>query len=163
MTTTAAMTTTDLCATVSAGLSPSFRCAPAPRAGVLVQTPFLYPDGGVVEVAVIPRAGRFAVTDHGEALGWLGMQSVDGSLMPEQRALVDDVCQTLGVELRQGRLLLWRDDTAELGEAIHRVGQAVARVSDVRLTLPQPAAATIKDGVSELPPHHRPPAPAAAR
>ena len=144
------MTTTDLCAAINAGLSPLFQCAPAPREGVLVQTPFLYPDGGVVEVAVIARGGRFVVTDHGEALGWLGMQSVRGNLSSKQHALVGDVCQTLGVELSRGRLLLWCDKPAELGEAVHLVGQAVVRVSDVWFTLRQRAAATIKDEVSEL-------------
>ena len=144
------MTTTDLCTAINAGLSPLFQCAPAPREGVLVQTPFLYPDGGVVEIAVIARGDRFAVTDHGEALGWLGMQSVRGNLSPKQRALVDDVRQTLGVELSRGRLLLWCDHPAELGEAVHLVGQAVVRVSDVWFTLRRRAAATIKDEVSEL-------------
>ena len=90
------MTPTDLYATLSAALPPLFQCSPAPREGVLVQTPFLYPDGGVVEVCVIERNGRFAVTDHGEAMGWLGMQSVRGNLSPKQRHLVDDVVQTLG-------------------------------------------------------------------
>ena len=100
------MTPADLCESISAGLPPLFQCAPAPREGVLVQTPFLYPDGGVVELAVVPRSGRFAVTDHGEALGWLGMQSVRGNMSPKQRALVGDICQTLGVALQRGRLVL---------------------------------------------------------
>ena len=123
------MTPADLCATINDTALPLFRCQPAPREGVLVQTPFLYPDGGVVEVCVIERNGRFAVTDHGEALGWLGMQSVRGNLSHRQNKLVDDVCRTLGVELNRGRLVLWRDNTSELGEAIHLVGQAVVRVS----------------------------------
>ena len=141
------MTTTDLCAAINAGLSPLFQCVPAPREGVLVQTPFLYPDGGVVELAVIARGGRFAVTDHGEALGWLGMQSVRGSLSPKQRALVDDVRQTLGVELSRGRLLLWCDHPAELGEAVHLVGQAVVRVAGIGcLVHPAPAGGSDNQG-----------------
>ena len=64
------------------------------------------------------------------------MQSVRGNLSPNQRRLVDDVCQTLGVELKRGRLVLWRDDASELGEALHSVGQAVVRVSDVWFTPP---------------------------
>ena len=143
------MTPADLCATLSDTAPPLFHCQPAPREGVLVQTPFLYPDGGVVEVCVIERNGQFVVTDHGEALGWLGMQSVRGNLSPNQRRLVDDVCQTLGVELNRGRLVLWRDDTAQLGEAVHLVGQAVVRVSDVWFTLRQRATATVKDEVAE--------------
>ena len=143
------MTPTDLYATLSAALPPLFQCSPAPREGVLVQTPFLYPDGGVVEVCVIERNGRFAVTDHGEAMGWLGIQSVRGNLSPKQRHLVDDVVQTLGVELNRGRLLLWCDDVSELGEAVHLVGQAVVRVSDVWFAQRQHAAATVKDEIAE--------------
>lgn len=143
------MTPADLCATISAGLPPLFQCALAPREGVLVQTPFLYPDGGVVELAVVPRNGRFAVTDHGEALGWLGMQSVRGNMSPKQRALVGDVCQTLGVDLNRGRLVLWCDSPAELGETVHLLGQAVVRVADVWFTLRRRASETMKDEVAE--------------
>ena len=143
------MTPADLCATIISGLPSLFRCAPAPREGVIVHTPFLYPDGGVVEIAVIARNGRFAVTDHGEALGWLGMQSVRGNLSPKQRALVNDVCQTLGVALDRGRLLLWCDAAPELGEAVHLVGQAAVRVADVWFTLRRHASETMKDEVAE--------------
>lgn len=144
------MTPADLGAAISGAFSSPelFRCSPAPREGILVQTPFLYPDGGVVEIAVIPRNGRFVVTDHGEALGWLGMQSVRGNLSPRQRRLVEDACETLGVELDRGRIVLRCSHPGELGETVHLVCQAVVRVSDVWFTLRRHAAATVKDEVA---------------
>ena len=130
------MTQDELSTAIKNVASPRLQCRPAPREGVLVRTPFLYPDGDIVEVCVIERDGRFAVTDHSEALGWLGMQSVSGNLSPNQLRLVDDVCQTLGVELNGGRLVLRCNDALELGKAIHMVGQAVVRVSDVWSAIP---------------------------
>lgn len=145
------MTPADLCAAISDAFSSRelFQCSPAPREGILVQTPFLYPDGGVVEIAVIPRNGRFVVTDHGEALGWLGMQSVRGNLSRRQRRLVEDACETLGVELDRGRIVLRCNRPDELGETIHLVCQAVVRVSDVWFTLRRRATATVKDEVAD--------------
>ena len=130
------MTPTDLCETINNATPLSFQCRPAPREGVLVQTPLLYPDGSAVEVSVIESGGGFVVTNYGEALRWLGMQSVRSSLSRRQNRLVNEVCQTLGVQLNCGRLVLRCDDALELGKAIHMVGQAVVRVSDVWFTIP---------------------------
>ena len=48
---------------------PLFECAPAAREGVRVRTPFMYPDGGMIDVFVLSRDGRLQITDFGEALG----------------------------------------------------------------------------------------------
>lgn len=130
------MTPAELCETIKKLSPPPFGCRPAPREGVLVQTPFLYPDGCAVEVSVTESDGQFVVTNHGDALRWLGMQSVRGGLSDRQNSLIDNVCQSLGVQLNCGRLMLQCNDTLELGKAIHLVGQAIVRLSDVWFTIP---------------------------
>ena len=54
-----------------------FECSLAPQKGVRVRTPLMYPDGGIVDVFVLERGNGYIVTDFGDALGWLSMQSVN--------------------------------------------------------------------------------------
>ena len=91
----------DPCAAIAEGLSETFECRRQGRY-VRVRTPLLYPDGGVVDVFVRERDGHIAVTDLGEALGWLRQQTLDGKRSPKQQRLLQDVCLTLGVELFRG-------------------------------------------------------------
>ncbi len=109
----------------------------------------MYPDGGLVDVFVIERSGRYIVTDYGEALGWLGTQSVRGQLSSKQRRLVDDVCLTLGVELYRGQLTLRCENPENLGEIVHRLAQAVVRVADIWFTLRTRAGETVADEVGD--------------
>ena len=107
-----------------------FECSPAPQGGIRVRTPLVYPDGGVVDVFVLEHDGGVSVTDLGEALGWVRMQSVDAGRSAEQTRRIEDTCQTLGVALHQGQLVLrLRPDTV-IAEAVLRIGQAAVRVSD---------------------------------
>lgn len=143
------MMPTDLSETINNTTPPSFQSRPAPREGVLVQTPFFYPDGSPVEVSVIESDGGFVVTNHGEALRWLGMQRVRKGLSCRQNRLVDEVCRALEVRQDCGRLVSRCNDASELGKAIHRVGQAVVRVSDVWFTIP------LSDTTTDASPHTR--------
>ena len=68
-------------------MPPLFVCSPAPQEGVRVRTPMLYPDGGVVDVFVLDSKGSYIVTDFGDALGWLGLQSTSQNRSPETECI----------------------------------------------------------------------------
>jgi hypothetical protein len=142
------MNAQELCAVLHADHSPLFVCGPGAKEGVRVRTPFLYPDGGVIDVFVIPRDGRFEVTDFGEALGWLRMQSVGGQLSPKQRRMVEDVCLTLGVEFFRGQLML-RCDADTVSQGVIRIAQAALRLADLWFTLRTRAVETVSDEVAD--------------
>lgn len=143
------MTTTDLCMALQNSMPALFQCSPAPVEGIRVRTPFMYPDGDMVDVFIIERAGNFIVTDHGEGLSWLRSQSLSGRLTQNQRRLVDDVCMTLGVEVFRGQLLFRCERLEELSEVVHRIGQSVVRVSDIWFTLRTRAVATLSDELND--------------
>jgi hypothetical protein len=109
----------------------------------------MYPDGGIVDAFVLDRDGRYIITDHGEAMGWLRMQSIRGRLSAKQRRLVDDVCLTLSVELHKGQLVLRCTEPDHLGEVVHRLGQAIVRVSDLWFTFRTRAMETVADEVGD--------------
>ena len=109
----------------------------------------MYPDGGIVDVFVLERGGAYTVTDFGDALGWLHLQSVSRGRTRRQELLIEDVCQTLGVQLFKGQLILRNINTEDLGDAVIRLAQAVVRVSDVWFTMRSQSFQTTADEIEE--------------
>ena len=143
------MNSNELCSTVGRSLPPLFVCSEAEPEGVRVRTPMLYPDGGVVDVFVLPRGNGYDVTDFGDALGWLWLQSVSPRRSARQEALARDVCQTLRIELFNDQLTMRGVTQDALGEAVIRVAQAAVRVSDLWFTIRSQALQTTADEVEE--------------
>ena len=138
-----------LCSSIGDSLPALFTCAPAPREGIRVRTPLMYPDGGIVDVFVIEVGRGYSITDFGETLGWLRTQSVSRRRSPKQNRMIADVCQTLGIELECGQLVLRVETVDLLGEAVLRLAQAAVRVSDLWFTLRTRTAETVADEFSE--------------
>lgn len=95
-----------------------------------MRTPLMYPDGGVVDVFILQRNGGLTITDLGESLGWLRMQSASKSRSLKQNRMIGDVCQTLGLELERGQLVLRVAADAAVGDSVLRVAQGAVRVSE---------------------------------
>ena len=138
-----------LCHSIAGKLPELFECSPAPQEGVRVRTPLMYPDGGIVDVFVLEHDNQYRVTDFGETLGWLRMQSVSARRSPRQKRMIEDTCQTLGVELHRGQLVLRLGATDVIAEAVLRLAQAAVRVSDLWFTLRTRAVDTASDEVDE--------------
>ncbi len=143
------MNSEELCASLGESLPELFECSPAPRGSVRIRTPLMFPDGGLVDLFVTGHEGQYQVTDFGESLGWLRMQSASLRRSPKQNRMIQDTCQTLGVKLNRGQLTLSAKKTDTLGEVVLRLGQAAVRVSDLWYTLRTRAAETIADEVDE--------------
>ena len=139
----------DLCSAIGASLPSLFECAKAPREGIRVTTALMYPDGEIIEVYVIDRGTHYNVTDFGEALGWLHLQTLSPRRSIKQNGLIDDVCQTLGINLDRGQLTLQVDRIDALGEAVTLVAQAALRISDLWFTLRTRAVETVADEVGD--------------
>lgn len=123
------MSVNELWQSICDSLPGTFECALTPNGTGQVRTPMLYPDGGVVDVYVKARANGYVVTDFGDALGWLRIQSAGGRLSPKQRLMLDDVLHTQSVDLDRGQLRTKCEDIGTLGEAVQRVAQTAVRVS----------------------------------
>lgn len=138
-----------LCAAIRDGLPALFECTPAPREGVRIRTPMMYPDGGIVDVFILERDDSYTLTDFGEVLAWLRMQTVNHRRTPKQLGLIQDVCQTLGVELHHGQLILRSLSFDELSDGVTRLAQAVVRVSDIWFTMRMRSFESTSDEVNE--------------
>ena len=139
----------EICESLKKGLPALFECAPIPDKGLRVRTPLMYPDGGIVDIFVCESGGYFKVTDFGETLDWLWMQSMSSRRSPKQNRMIKDICHTLGVELCQGELVVTPDSRELIEDAILRLAQAVVRVSDLWFTLRARATLTMADEVGE--------------
>jgi hypothetical protein len=69
-----------------------------------IQTPFLYPDGDVIDIFYRDDGDAAMLTDLGETLGWLKMQTVTQRKSPKQRQLIADLCLNHNIELYRGML-----------------------------------------------------------
>ena len=143
------MNVNELCTSIGRSLPPLFVCSPAAQEGVRVRTPMLYPDGDVVDVFVLERGSGYTITDFGDALGWLGLQSISRQRSPKQQMLIQDVCQTLRIEMFQDQLVLRQVIRDELAESVLRVAQAAVRVSDLWFTFRSQSFQNTADEVDE--------------
>ena len=138
-----------LCESLKKGLPNLFECTSVPGKGLRVRTPLMYPDGGIVDIFIRESGDHFKLTDFGETLDWLWMHSVSSRRSPKQNRMVEDICQTLGVELCNGELVLMPNSKELVGDEILRLAQAVVSVSDLWFTLRTRATATMADEVGE--------------
>lgn len=113
---------------------------------VRVRTPFLYPDGDIVDLFVRDEGSRVVVSDLGESLRWLRNQTLAMKRPPRQRLLIEDIKLTNDVEVFKG-MLIARSDADKLADAVMRVGQAAVRVGDLWFTVQSRAVQSATDDV----------------
>lgn len=72
-----------------------------------VRTPYLYPDGEVIDIFCKPAANGddLIVTDFAETTNWLSMHSLSQRRSHKQAYLIQDTCVTHGVEFHREMLL----------------------------------------------------------
>jgi hypothetical protein len=138
----------DPCTEISSQLSSLFVCAPH-DSRVRVRTPFLYPDGDIIDLFYSEAGGTRTLTDLGETVRWLRAQTTSPRRSPKQRQMIDDVCLNHGVEMFKGMLLLRLRPADRLADAVLRLGQACLRVADIWFTLRTRAVESATDEVAD--------------
>ena len=112
-----------------------------------VRTPFLYPDGDVIDVFLSEQDGVITVTDLGETLRWLRMQSLSPRRSPRQNKLIEDVCLNHGLELFRGMLSARVKPGGTLASVLLRVAQGALRVADIWFTMRTRSVETVSEEV----------------
>jgi hypothetical protein len=138
------------CDAIATTLSGLFSCA---QQGpyVRVRTPYLYPDGDIIDLFVrYNDAGGGSVSDLGETVAWLRMQTVAERRTDKQTAIIKDVTQTHGVEFFKGMLGARFANGENPTDAIVRTAQACIRVSDLWFTFRNRSVQSFQEEVSEF-------------
>lgn len=115
-----------------------------------IQTPFLYPDGDIIDVFFQGKGNVGTLTDFGETLGWLRTQTVARKHSRKQQQLIADICLTHNIELYKGMLMARVKRPEDFVDALTRLGQCMLRVSDLWFTLRNKLGESIVDDVKEL-------------
>ena len=117
---------------------------------IRIQTPFLYPDGDIIDIFYKDDGDTATLTDLGETLRWLRMQTITQRKSPRQRQLIADICLNHNIELYRGMLTIRVRRSDDLASAVMRLSQAILRVSDLWFTFRNKVGESITDEVEDL-------------
>jgi hypothetical protein len=126
-----------------------FSCSSANQY-IRIQTPFLYPDGDIIDIFYKDDGDTATLTDLGETLRWLRMQTITQRKSPRQRQLIADICLNHNIELYRGMLTIRVRRSDDLASAVMRLSQAILRVSDLWFTFRNKVGESITDEVEDL-------------
>ncbi|NJK35765.1 MAG: DUF1828 domain-containing protein [Oscillatoriales cyanobacterium SM2_2_1] len=113
---------------------------------VRIRTPYLYPDGEVIDFFLNERTQT--ITDLGETLRWLDMQTDSKYLSKKQEIFLQDILITQSIELFDGMLQVRVNNN--LSSAITRLGEGTIAVSNLWLLNRTRLAGTLNDEIAEL-------------
>lgn len=143
------MNATNPCSKLESGLGALFQCTPHGEFQ-RIRTPYLYPDGDNIDLFAKTSDGTTTLSDLGETSRWLRNQTLSPRRSPKQRALIDDVCLTHGVEFYKGMLMARSHDDGTLPATITRLAQAALRMSDLWFTFRNRTVESLGDEVADF-------------
>jgi hypothetical protein len=137
------------CLEISDHLSDLFTCSNV-NGFVRIRTPFLYPDGDVIDIYLQEKNGQRTLTDLGDTLGWLRGQTIARKKTDKQESLLQDICLNHGIERSRGMFFLRVDAQQPFATEVIRLSQALVRVSDLWFTFKTRAYESIIEEVAEF-------------
>ncbi|ALB42397.1 MULTISPECIES: DUF1828 domain-containing protein [Nostocales] len=141
--------TLNICEKINQTIGGLFACSPV-NEFVQISTPFILPDGSVIDLFLKEKEESYVLTDLGETFGWLYLQTAAYSLSKNQEIIIKDIVITHGIEQFNGMLItrLKKDDN--LADAVLRLSQAIIRVADTNTKLKVPTFEPITEEVTEF-------------
>lgn len=137
------------CDYIASNMGELFDCEPV-NGRTRIRTPYLYPDGDVIDVFLVDDGFPTTLTDYGDTLGWLWTQTAARERTPRQQRFIQDIALTHGVELHRGMLVARVKNPEALSDAVTRLSQAAMRVSDLWFTFRSQSAAAVNDDVEDF-------------
>lgn len=119
---------TDLAERLQKELGPTFQCSEQGRFYRL-KTPFIYPDGDIIELFVKPTRKNMIVSDLGETLRWMKPQMLSLRWLEKKDKLIRDVCRTHNLRYYRGMLIARCRPDDSVADTVLRTLQAVITIS----------------------------------
>ena len=82
-----------VCELITEQMGLLYTCSPADQY-IRIQTPFLYPDGDIIDIFFQGEGNTGTLTDLGETMRWLRMQTITQRQTLKQQQLIADICLT---------------------------------------------------------------------
>lgn len=125
-----------VCQEIANNIGGLFSCTEAANGYVRIRTTYLYPDGDIIDLFYKKlESGEIILTDLGETLRWLRMQSISRERSKQQNLLINDICQTHGIEPPRLGMLFVRAKPQSLVDEMTQLAQVCMRVADLSFTL----------------------------
>lgn len=125
-----------------------------PRSGhIRVETAFLYPDGGSIDLFVIEDHDLFHalhISDLGQTMSWLFELQIKPWLSPRRKGFIEDVLRLYQVDQEGGQLMRRLASLDELVPTIVSLGQTCVRVADLMFTKRSAIVAAFTEQVEEV-------------
>lgn len=137
------------CERIGLSLGELYTCSPV-NEHTRIRTPYLYPDGDIVDLYMTMEGGQTVLTDFGESVSWLKSQTISQKKSVKQRQLISDIALTHGIEMYHGMLTLRVNDQDNFASLVTRLAQAAIRVADLWFTFRTRAVETVTDEVQDF-------------
>jgi hypothetical protein len=97
---------------------------------VRISTPFILPDGSLIDLFLKEKEESYVLTDLGETFGWLYLQTSAFGLSENQEIIIKDILITHGIEQLNGMLVIRLKQDDNLSDAVLHLVQAIIRIAD---------------------------------
>lgn len=115
-----------------------------------IRTPYLYPDGDVIDLFYKVSQGQPVLTDLGETLRWLISQITNEFLSKKQEQAIQDILLTHDVEQYRGAFVVRVSARESLASALMRLAQASIAISNLWFLSKTRISSSLEDEVTEL-------------
>lgn len=121
---------------------------------VRISTPFILPDGSLIDLFLKEKEESYVLTDLGETFGWLYLQTSAFGLSKNQELIIKDILITHGIEQLNGMLVIRLKQDDNLSDAVLRLVQAIIRITDTnnkpKTSSSKPIIEPIKEQLEEF-------------
>jgi Domain of unknown function DUF1828 len=137
------------CQAIAATLGDLFTCKEV-NGFTQIRTPYLYPDGDVIDLFYQVSLNQPMVTDLGETIRWLLSQTTSESLSTRQEQAIQDILLTHGVEQYRGSFIVRVGDEESLASATLRLAQTAIAISNLWFLSRTRVVSSLQDEIAEL-------------
>ena len=139
------------CQRIVETLGDLFTCTEVNNGFTRIRTPYLYPDGDVIDLFYKVSQSQPIVTDLGETMRWLLSQTTSEFLSKRQDQAIQDILLTHNVEPPyQGALIVRVGARDSFSDAIMRLAQAAIAISNLWFLSRTRVASSLQDEIAEL-------------
>ena len=114
------------------GIAGLYDCEDDPNGSITIETPFIFPNGDLLDLSIEQTADGFVVSDLGETCGWLFRVSGIDNLTSARREKIHEIENGTGVQFWHGALRYECQSSADLSMGVHLVAQAALQMAELR-------------------------------
>ena len=126
------MTLADIRRQVREGIAGLYDCEDDQNGSITIETPFIFPNGDLLDLSVEQTSDGFVVSDLGETCGWLFRIAGIDNLTPARHQKIREIENGTGVQFWRGNLRYQCESSDDIALGVHSVAQAALQMAELR-------------------------------